>query len=991
MNACVKDKFMHGNFFSCFVTAMPFLGVVKVTLLMQKGDDDYMPGNITRIELCNFMTFNKLTCKPGSRLNLVIGPNGSGKSSLVCAIALGLGGEPQLLGRATSVGAYVKRGEESGYIKICLRGESKEELITITRKIDTRNKSEWLFNGKVVGKKEINEVIQRFNIQVNNLTQGEPECHEEELKNSVLQKCSYLRVCEFAKLTPVQLLEETEKAVGDPQLPVQHRTLIMKSQELKKFERAVASNKGSLDQLKAHNAELEKDVKRVRQREDLLAKAESMKKKLPWLKYDIKKAEYLEAKKQEEDAKLKLDDAAKALKELREPIDSSSGTYNEVDDLRRHEESRQQRISKAKEDLAAAEAELANLPPYEPPKHKMEQLSAQIMELEESAKEMRYQKREKETHLNRNKVTLTQCIDRLREMENANNKRLQALKNSGAEKIFEAYQWVQEHRSQFNKEVYGPVLLEVNVANRFHADYLEGHVAYYIWKMRKFGISSRLDQVFEAPHAVKEVLIGQFGLDNSYIGSKETDEKADLVFKLGIMDFWTPENHYRWSRSRYGSHVSGNVESVDRSRLLLCSTFSEDYSVVPLFYLIDLVLFLDLDVKEIESVKSRKVELEEKISTIDANLRALQTALRRKEDEAAELQREREEIVNITQSKKKKWREMEHLVNQRRIKLKSIEREDDPDAAIAKLTDKVKELKIQRFQCVIDIKAVAYRRSFAENNLCSIELEAKIKEMESDAKQQEKVAVQASLYLDHRKNAMENCRQQLSVAKKHAESVAVITPELKQAFLEMPATVEDLEAAIQDTISQANSILFLNHNILEEYESRQRKIEELTNKQEMDEKELNDLLDEINALKGRWLPTLRNLVTRINVTFSRNFKKWLLQARQTGQLQVLSAHHQSGGERSVSTILYLVSLQDLTNCPFRVVDEINQGMDPINERKMFQQLVRAASQLNTPQCFLLTPKLLPNLEYSDACSILTVMNGPWIEQPSKGVPLSSLG
>lgn len=55
-----------------------------------------MPGNITQIELFNFMTFNKLTCQPGSRLNLVIGPNGSGKSSLVCAIALGLGGEPQV-------------------------------------------------------------------------------------------------------------------------------------------------------------------------------------------------------------------------------------------------------------------------------------------------------------------------------------------------------------------------------------------------------------------------------------------------------------------------------------------------------------------------------------------------------------------------------------------------------------------------------------------------------------------------------------------------------------------------------------------------------------------------------------------------------------------------------------------------------------------------------------------------------------------------------
>lgn len=36
------------------------------------------------------------------------------------------------------------------------------------------------------------------------------------------------------------------------------------------------------------------------------------------------------------------------------------------------------------------------------------------------------------------------------------------------------------------------------------------------------------------------------------------------------------------------------------------------------------------------------------------------------------------------------------------------------------------------------------------------------------------------------------------------------------------------------------------------------------------------------------------------------------------------------------------------------------------------------------RCFLLTPKLLPDLEYSEVCSILNVMNGPWIEQPSKG-------
>lgn len=46
-----------------------------------------------------------------------------------------------------------------------------------------------------------------------------------------------------------------------------------------------------------------------------------MRKKLPWLKYDMKKAEYMEAKQQENDAKKKLDEAAKTLKDLEEPIE----------------------------------------------------------------------------------------------------------------------------------------------------------------------------------------------------------------------------------------------------------------------------------------------------------------------------------------------------------------------------------------------------------------------------------------------------------------------------------------------------------------------------------------------------------------------------------------------------------------------------------------------------------------------------------------------
>lgn len=50
-------------------------------------------------------------------------------------------------------------------------------------------------------------------------------------------------------------------------------------------------------------------------------KVDSMKKKLPWLKYDMKKMEYMRAKEQENDAKRNLDEAAKILNNLSGPIE----------------------------------------------------------------------------------------------------------------------------------------------------------------------------------------------------------------------------------------------------------------------------------------------------------------------------------------------------------------------------------------------------------------------------------------------------------------------------------------------------------------------------------------------------------------------------------------------------------------------------------------------------------------------------------------------
>jgi chromosome segregation ATPase len=92
-------------------------------------------------------------------------------------------------------------------------------------------------------------------------------------------------------------------------------------------------------------------------------------------------------------------------------------------------------------------------------------------------------------------------------------------------------------------------------------------------------------------------------------------------------------------------------------------------------------------------------------------------------------------------------------------------------------------------------------------------------------------------------------------------------------------------------------------------------------------------------------------------------------------MSILNANRQSGGERAVSTIFYLMALQDLAQAPFRVVDEINQGMDPRNERKVHERMVDIACQERTSQYFLITPKLLTGLKFHPKMKVHVINSG----------------
>ena len=75
-----------------------------------------------------------------------------------------------------------------------------------------------------------------------------------------------------------------------------------------------------------------------------------------------------------------------------------------------------------------------------------------------------------------------------------------------------------------------------------------------------------------------------------------------------------------------------------------------------------------------------------------------------------------------------------------------------------------------------------------------------------------------------------------------------------------------------------------------------------------------------------------------------------------------------------------MSLTEEARAPFSLVDEINQGMDQRAERAVHNSLVEVTCQADSGQYFLITPKLLPDLNYHERMKILCVNNGEWLPE-----------
>uniref|UniRef100_A0A8C9XXF1 Structural maintenance of chromosomes protein 5 n=1 Tax=Sander lucioperca TaxID=283035 RepID=A0A8C9XXF1_SANLU len=527
--------------------------------------------------------------------------------------------------------------------------------------------------------------------------------------------------------------------------------------------------------------------------------------------------------------------------------------------------------------------------------------------------------------------------------------------------------------------------------------------------LRRFGFFTYLREMFDAPDEVMSYLCHQYKVHDVPVGNDQTKAMIKTVIEEPYLRvFYTTEERYTLKRSHYSNKISTSNSAVHPSQYLT----------------------ITVDAEEKRQLEQQMKACELKLQDIEERMKALQT-------EAASLDRRDNELLaekkHLSEVKGKK-RQLEQKISTKQDSLKQMEQsvidlqkieEETKEKIAAVNSQKVSIVTAFMTQMKLRAKLTMEKVYLA---LETVGLMAEKTKLENDCREgasELKTIDQKCSRLEQRKVQLtEQCKGLL----KRAKTICRMQPDeslpedlrnvsvyhilffkiffILQAFSKLPDTLDEIDTLLNEERARAECFTGLSERVVEEYNKREQEIKHLEKELEDRSNALNAYRQNISEAKERWLNPLKQLVEQINGKFSDFFRsmqcagevdlhseneeeydKYGIRIRvkfhSSTQLHELTAYHQSGGERSVSTMLYLMALQELNRCPFRVVDEINQGMDPVNERRVFDIVVRTACKETTSQYFFITPKLLQNLQYADEMTVLCVHNGGQMLPPNQ--------
>eukprot|EP00485_Elphidium_margaritaceum_P009805 CAMPEP_0202693706 /NCGR_PEP_ID=MMETSP1385-20130828/7743_1 /ASSEMBLY_ACC=CAM_ASM_000861 /TAXON_ID=933848 /ORGANISM="Elphidium margaritaceum" /LENGTH=1126 /DNA_ID=CAMNT_0049349423 /DNA_START=60 /DNA_END=3440 /DNA_ORIENTATION=+ len=1051
---------------------------------------EFQQGQIVRIELKNWVTFDStvIECEPG--LNLIVGPNGTGKSSIVCAICIGLGGKFKSLGRAEKAAQFIKYGREKAMIKIELYNASKERNDVIERMI-TKNKSSWFLNRKAVTGTQIQTFIKdQRNIKVDNL-------------------CQFLaqdKVSEFAALSPKQLLIETEKAIEDDQLWQWHEFLIQKGETASGQQSTIDNLRTSLHRDQNEIATLQRTIEQFEQKrkyeeqievykalkwhteaEAMQARHRLKMKETQQLRRTLeRKAKHLEpCRKQSEHWRRKVIAADKqigktetALKQADRRRTAAHAKLEQraenirklEDDMKREKEERKQRVKrgrKLREEIDKLQEDVDRHDESEIEQAQEERKRIQRGALSAARNERNAfdsQLRVIDNGRVRARQQLRQIDQQLETWTNTARQRDDHIFGTGAHREREFKLFVDRHRHEFEGEVYGPIVQEMTVRNELHCKFLnaslprqalygyvctngrdwnrllqrahEMNLKFTVYlqpeaatatthvhrpvdtaTLRRHGVDGYLDEIFEARPLIQATLNDQFGLSSRAYAMQELDAAAldnVLVTTSGqsgrLKSLLTPSSQYAIKESAYSQQVLRSLGNLHVSRQACILRTTPDFS------------------QQIAAKTAEKQRVQQELDEANARHGEAQQGRQQKQVEIETLAKTKKQLDDKVAA----FHKLTQKLHKKRKDLTELEKETQTtiDEFATRINDDIVRencARIELFERVAEdlgrVHTLLQARSIASIEKRQHEAQHQhIKQMMADFTRRHKELRTRHTHCQRQEQELKRQHRQLyeRAEKKYPRRkfVDVWSGEDKQLSL------DEVESKINHIQGRIN-VLYVDPERVKKYERLEAAIESQTKELQQLEADFEEQSDAIDDIEARWQPQLQKAVAKISAKFGEFFRQfnnaqgrvclvsedddkrklpyseWCIdietkfRSDEHTPWKRLTSSAQSGGEKSVSTMLYLLSLKEVTTVPFRVVDEINQGMDPVNERRIMEILnyectpqrmpVMSSADggggngdsVRLPQYFVVTPKLLPRLQYSPCSSVYVIFNGPY--------------
>ncbi len=511
-------------------------------------------------------------------------------------------------------------------------------------------------------------------------------------------------------------------------------------------------------------------------------------------------------------------------------------------------------------------------------------------------------------------------------------------------------------------------------------------------RLKDLGIVAMVSDIFQAPDPVRAALNAQAGLHNIHVGNERAEQNAEaLRYENGIKTWYTPSARCSIVRSRYdesvrslrmetrfrqikGNIYAGSMEEVERERARLLQMIRDEE-------------------QNRDSARAQLGEISRQIEQIRANMQSFDNTARQIEGR----QRQRAELVLMLERNEQHYKNLLARPSVATLQQKKeavqgeiAELEQKALRLMPKLADALNALKdaMKELDDASSKRVVAERAYEAEkekNSSLNTELEEAVQRFE--AKKAEVKEAKA----EHR--------------RKYQEANEAISEDQLSAYEEIIApwserTSEWLRNEIERLIGRMQGLTTTGVNVLVEYEERERKIKLLernirderagheTRRAEY-ETEKREFLDWLQAGVGSMRTKFSDLYGRLGcsgdleVTNSNSDSlddlelQILVSYREGAALRPISASSNSGGEKMCCTMLFCFSLlhDDARMPPFVMVDELNQGLDPVNEMKIMTIMFEDAERGTAPQSFVVTPKLLPDLPFREATKTHVIFNG----------------